>query len=177
MNDFANPGPYGSLVEPATLKIQRLLPGPIERIWSYLTDGDLRAKWLASGAMQTQAGTPFELVWRNDGLTDPPGQRPAGFSEEHRMQSQVTEIDPPRKLAFTWQGTGDVTFELEPKGDKVLLTLTHHRVTDQNMRRMVGAGWHLHLDVLSDQLTGQSSGPFWDRWTRLRQEYDQRFAL
>ena len=43
--------PYGRLIEPATLKIERLLPGPIERVWAYLTESDLRRQWLASGEM------------------------------------------------------------------------------------------------------------------------------
>src|SRR5262249_41272244 len=34
------PDAYGVLTEPATLKIQRLLPGPIERVWAYLTKGE-----------------------------------------------------------------------------------------------------------------------------------------
>jgi uncharacterized protein YndB with AHSA1/START domain len=42
MNDLAKLDPYGVLIEPATLKIQRLLPGPVERVWAYLTDSDLR---------------------------------------------------------------------------------------------------------------------------------------
>jgi uncharacterized protein YndB with AHSA1/START domain len=25
---------YGELIEPATLKIQRVLPGPVERVWA-----------------------------------------------------------------------------------------------------------------------------------------------
>ena len=53
--------------------------------------------------MEMKPGAPFEFVWRNDELTDPPGQRPAGFPEEHRMQSRITELDPPRKLAIAWQ--------------------------------------------------------------------------
>ena len=116
MTDAATVDPYGLLTEPATLKIQRLLPGPVERIWVYLTESDMRRKWLASGFMEMKVGAPFELVWRNDELTDPPGQRPEGFGEEHRMQSRITELDPPRKISFTWQNSGDVTFELEPQG-------------------------------------------------------------
>ena len=38
---------YGELIEPATVRIERMLPGPIERVWDYLTDSDLRAQWLA----------------------------------------------------------------------------------------------------------------------------------
>src|SRR6266702_3266314 len=81
MNGIATPNAYGSLIEPTTLKIQRLLPGPVERIWAYLTDSDLRRKWLAAGAMEMKLGAPFELTWRNDELSDPPGARPAGFPE------------------------------------------------------------------------------------------------
>lgn len=37
------------------------------------------------------------------------------------MQSRITELDPPRRLAFTWgEGGGNVSFDLEPKGDQVL---------------------------------------------------------
>ena len=52
MTDFASPSAYGVLTEPATLRIERLLPGPIERVWAYLTESDLRRKWLAAGEMQ-----------------------------------------------------------------------------------------------------------------------------
>ena len=77
MTDAIEPGAYGALTEPATLTIQRRLPGPIERVWAYLTDSDLRKQWLASGTMPLQHGASFELVWRNHELTNPPGQRPA----------------------------------------------------------------------------------------------------
>jgi uncharacterized protein YndB with AHSA1/START domain len=106
MSKGKTPDPYGALTEPATLTIQRLLPGPVERVWAYLTDGDLRRKWLAAGQMEMKVGAAFELVWRNNELTNPPGKRPAGFGDEHRMQSRITEFDPPRRLAFTWQGSG-----------------------------------------------------------------------
>ena len=162
------------LTEPATLKIQRLLPGPIERIWAYLTESELRRKWLAAGAMEMKVGAPFELVWRNDELTDPPGQRPEGFAEEHRMQSRITELDPPRKLSITWDNSGDVSFELEPKGDEVLLTVIHRRLPDRTTMLMVGAGWHMHLDVLVARATGEEPAPFWDGWSRLQKEYDRR---
>ena len=175
MNDLATtPDAYGELIEPTTLKIQRLLPGPIERVWAYLTDSDLRRQWLASGAMNLQPGAPFELTWHNDELSDPPGQKPEGFGSEHKMQSAITELDPPRRLAFTWNNTGGVSFELEPKGGDVLLTVIHRRLPDRNMLLMVAAGWHAHLDVLGARAKGQAPAPFWDVWVRLRKEYDKR---
>jgi len=174
MNGRATPDAFGTLIEPATLKIQRLLPGPIERIWAFLTDSDLRRKWLASGDMQMKAGAPFELTWRNDELTNPPGGRPPGFSSEHSMKSRIVEVDPPRKLTFTWGESGEVTFELAPAGERVLLTVIHRRLPDRNMTLMVGAGWHMHLDVLVARATGTEPEPFWDGWTRLKKEYDRR---
>lgn len=174
MTDLATLDAYGVLSEPATLTIQRLMPGPIERVWSYLTESHLRRQWLASGEMEMKVGAPFELVWRNDELTDPPGQRPDGFSTEHSMQSRITELDPPRKLAFTWDGTGDVSIALEEQGDKVLLTLIHPRLPNRKMQLMVGAGWHMHLDILVARASGTQTEPFWDGWSRLKQDYDQR---
>ena len=177
MNASAAHDAYGTLIEPATLKIQRLLPGPIERIWAYLTESDQRRKWLAAGKMEMKVGAPFEFVWRNDELTDPPGERPAGFGEEHRMQSRITELDPPRKLSFAWEGSGDVSIELETKGKDVLLTLVHRRLPSRSMMLGVSAGWHMHLDVLVACATGGKSEPFWDGWLRLQVEYDARLPV
>jgi len=174
MNERATLDAFGVLTEPATLRIQRLLPGPIERIWAYLTESDLRRQWLAAGQMEMKIGAPVEFVWRNDELTNPPGQRPPGFSDEHRMQSRIIELDPPRKLAIAWDGSGDVSFELEPKGNEVLLTVIHRRLPNRATLLGVGAGWHMHLDVLVARTTGKEPEPFWDGLSRLRKEYDRR---
>ena len=163
-----------SLTEPTTLEIQRLLPGPIERIWAYLTESEMRRKWLAAGDMEMRVGALFELVWRNDELTNPPGERPPGFGEEHRMQSRITELDPPRKLAITWDGSGEVSFKLEPKGDRVLLTVTHRRLPNRATLLKVSAGWHMHLDILVARAAHKEPEPFWDGWRRLEKEYDHR---
>ncbi len=165
---------FGVLTEPDTLTIQRLLPGPAERVWAYLTEDTLRAQWLAAGQMEMKVGAPFEFVWRNEELSDPPGQRPDGFPEEQRMQSRITELDPPRRIAFTWEGSGDVSFELEPKGDEVLLTVIHRRLRDRTALLGASSGWHMHLDILVARSTGQEPAPFWDGWSRLRAEYDRR---
>ena len=91
---------YGVLTEPATLTIQRFLPGPIERVWGYLTRSDLRRQWLAAGEMEMKVGAPFELVWRNSELTNPPGKRPEGFGDEHRMESQDHRARPAPQARF-----------------------------------------------------------------------------
>ncbi|WP_426958584.1 SRPBCC family protein [Muricoccus radiodurans] len=174
MNDVMMPDAYGVLTEPATLTIQRLLPGPIDRVWRYLTEGELRRQWLAAGEMEMRVGAAFELVWRNDELTDPPGHRPEGHSAEHRLESRITELDPPRRLSITWGRSGGVTFTLEPAGERVLLTLVHHRLPDRETMLNVSAGWHNHLDVLAAKMAGGQTDPFWDGWLRLKTEYEAR---
>ena len=174
MSDVATLDAYGVLTEPATLRLERLLPGPIERVWAYLTDSDKRRKWLAAGEMQLETGAPFEFVWRNDELSDPPGVRPPGFPEEQRMASRILELDAPRKLVITWGAAGEVSFRLEPRGGEVLLTLVHKRIPDRGSLLNVSAGWHMHLDVLAARLGGKEAGPFWDGWSRLKGEYERR---
>jgi uncharacterized protein YndB with AHSA1/START domain len=174
MTLIAEPDAYGVLTEPATLTLQRLLPGSIDRVWSYLTDSELRRQWLAAGPMDLRVGGAVDLVWRNDELTNPPGQRPEGFGEEHRMESVITELDAPRRLSISWGSTGGVTFELEPVGDMVRFTITHHRIPDRSIMLNVSAGWHSHLDVLAARLAGGEPGLFWDNWVALKAEYDRR---
>jgi uncharacterized protein YndB with AHSA1/START domain len=166
---------YGEMIEPTTLKIQRVLPGPVERVWEYLTKSELRRQWFAGGNMEMKAGASFELVWRNNELTNPPGKPPEGFGEEHRMTSTIIECDPPRKLAFTWgQCNGDVTFTLEPRGDRTLLTVVHRGLVDRGVRAKVGPGWHAHIDVLAARMAGTEPEPFWDNWARLQKDYEKR---
>ncbi|MDN5781278.1 MAG: SRPBCC family protein [Luteimonas sp.] len=165
---------YAVLSDTDTVRLQRTLPGPVERVWQYLTDSDLRRQWLAAGDMDPGVDTPFELVWRNDALTDPPGDRPDDFGGEHRMQGRIIECDPPRRLAFTWSGDSDVTITLEPRGDDVLLTLVHRRLGDHNRVLMHSAGWHAHLDLLVDRVHGRRPEPFWNSWLALKADYDAR---
>jgi uncharacterized protein YndB with AHSA1/START domain len=174
MTERLDINPYGRLTEPATLVIERLLPGPASRIWRYLTDGETRRKWLAAGAMEEKAGAVFELVWRNDELSEPSGKRPEGFSEEMRMTSRILELQKHKRLVITWGESGEVAFELHPEGDEVLLTVTHRRITDRANLLMVGAGWHMHLDILGATLNGTRPELFWDGWLRLKDEYDSR---
>lgn len=166
---------YGALVGPDTLRIQRLLPGSIERVWAYLTDSELRKLWFAAGDIELSEGAPFELVWRNDELAAVrTGERPEDMPAEHRMESRVIIADPPRKLVITWNNTGNVTFELEPVGEGVLLTLTHAGFQTRSALIGHSAGWHAHLDVLEALAFEREPKAFWPHWKALRSEYEDR---
>ncbi|MCI3133621.1 SRPBCC family protein [Phenylobacterium aquaticum] len=173
MSDLATLSPYGVRTETTTVRMQRLLPGPIERVWAYLTESDLRRQWLASGPMELKAGGHVELTWRNSELTPHEEERPEGMRAEHSMESRITRLDPPRLLAFTW-GEGEVTFELEPQGAEILLTVTHRRLIERSALLNVSAGWHAHLDLLADRLSNREPGPFWRHWSELKAEYEAR---
>lgn len=176
MTQVATPDAYGVVTEPATLTIQRLLPGSIDRVWAYLTESDLRRQWMAAGTMEMRVGAPFELVWRNDELSRASGNRPKEFGDEHRLDSEITELDPPYRLGISWGNTGGVTFDLEPVGDMVRLTVTHRRMPDHSTALNISAGWHAHLDVLAARLAGEDPEPFWDHWVALKADYAQRLG-
>jgi uncharacterized protein YndB with AHSA1/START domain len=176
MSNLAPNEDYGVLTEPTTLTIQRFLPGPIERIWAYLTESDLRRQWLAAGDMTMELGAPFTLTWRNNELMKNPGTPPEGFSPEHKMESRITELDPPNRITFTWFTSGTVTFELSPRGERVLLTVIHRGIPSRDVLLKVGPGWHNHLDVLVARATGTEPRPFWDQFHRLQKDYQQRLS-
>ena len=163
---------HGTLAEGGMLRMQRRLPGPIERVWSYLADGDLRRQWLASGTMDLQPGASFELVWRNDDLSDSSDERPEGFSAESRATCRFIEVVPPHRMRYLWPGVGEVSFELETEGREVLLTLTHRQLSGERLILNVCAGWHAHLAVLVARMEGTPPPSLWRTWKRLRAEYE-----
>ena len=58
MQDLAN------RVDDHTIQFVRILPGPIEKIWSYLVDSDKRGEWFAKGDLPDKVGEKFELRWK-----------------------------------------------------------------------------------------------------------------
>lgn len=172
---------YGVSIGPNAIRFERRLPGPIERVWAYLTESEKRAKWLAAGEMELRVGGAVEHVFRNSELTsheDQPPPKYAHLGPEVRLRGRITACEPPRVLSYTWpESSGkdsEVRFELKPAGDDVLLVLTHRRlVTREDMIGAAG-GWHTHLDMLADHLEGRVSPAFWATSMRLEAEYEAR---
>ncbi|PPJ42565.1 MULTISPECIES: SRPBCC family protein [unclassified Pseudoxanthomonas] len=172
---------FGTLVAPNTLRLQRSLPGPIERVWHYLTDSEARGRWLASGPMDLRVGGDVALVFRHDDLSDVQVPTPERYRTEdgcHRQSGRITACEPPRLLAHTWgeaDGTSsEVRFDLEPQGERVLLTITHSRLPDRDALLSVSAGWHAHIGILIDHLEGRAPANFWTSHEALEADYAQR---
>ena len=152
-----------TLIKPSTIRFERLLPGPVERVWAYLTESKKRATWLAAGEFDLRIGGKVELHFDNDHLSDecaPPGAMGAG---KHSAHGKITRLEPLRVLAHTWSwdgGESEVTYELTSKGKDVLLTIQHRLPDDRGLKLAVGGGWATHVGILADQLNGVKPRPF-----------------
>lgn len=175
---------YGKLIGNNAVRFERLLPGPIERVWEYLTDSEKRGTWFAAGPMEPRVDGKLELVFDNSNLgpghTEPP-ERFKQYGGIHRSHHTVTRYEPPHALAITWDGGEDggpseVLFELAKKDADVLLTVTHRRIGSRDVLRDVSGGWHTHLDILADRLNGRTPQPFWTRFEKIEAAYDKRFG-
>ncbi|WP_457585571.1 SRPBCC family protein [Ensifer canadensis] len=174
---------YARIVAPDTARIERLLPGPIERIWAYLTEEDRRRQWMASGIIGAAAEAPVEHIFRHEELGTDCGEPPAKYAAlagESRIHGRIIACEPPHLLAYSWgEGTptpSQVRFDLETRGANVLLVVTHSRIAKQEMMASVAAGWHTHLDILADVISGRTSRGFWNKHTRLELEYAQQLS-
>ncbi|TNE62251.1 MAG: SRPBCC family protein [Alphaproteobacteria bacterium] len=174
--------PYGQKVAPDTVELVRLLPGPIERLWAYLTDPEKRATWFAGGPMDLRVGGTVKLHFKHSNLMQPgevaPEKYRAVCEEGAWMESRITECVPPTRLAYEWPEGNDsiseVLFSLREEGDKVRLTVTHRRLASRALMLDVSGGWHAHLGLLADVLAGRPRRPFWPSFAGLRDEYERR---
>lgn len=178
---------HGTLVAPDTIRFERLLPGPIERVWAHLVDPGKRALWLAGGPMPLAPGGEVELHFRNAELSrddDPAPEKYRDYENSGEVFGQIVACDPPRLLVFTWSDMpgepeaedSEVRFTLEARGEQVLLTLTHARLWSNELLSVAG-GWHTHLGILDDTLSGREARPFWRTHTRLEAEYAERLGI
>lgn len=162
---------------PGEVRLIRVLPGPIERVWQFLTDPAKRRRWFTDGPMELKPGGKMRLHFRHKNIS-PDEVPPPDFAKYHDpgdyMDGTVLECEPPRLLRFSWDegSDSDVTFELTPEGDKVRLILTH-----RNRGKAVAEaggyaiGWHTHLAMLAPLLEGRPLPPFWGTHARIKQRY------
>jgi uncharacterized protein YndB with AHSA1/START domain len=166
-----------TLVEPGTVKMERLLPGPVERAWAYLTESDKRAKWLAGGEFDLRVGGEIRLEFDNSKLpNDEEGLAKHPGTGVHPFTGKITRLEPLRVLAHTWMwgdNETEVTYELTPKGKDVLLSIVHRRLTKEVARNVLG-GWDVHTGILADVLAGVKPRPFWTTHDKVAVEYAAR---
>ena len=96
---------YGTVTESGTIRFERLLPGPIERVWSYLTESEKRGTWLATGNMELRVDGKVELLFRHADLSPHVEATPEKYKEMEcgvGFTGRITRCEPPRLLSHTW---------------------------------------------------------------------------
>ena len=148
------------------VKLERLLPGPITRVWDHLTRPELLPAWFGEqSSIEPRVGGAVRLM---DG----------------HIRGTVTQWAPPNRLSYTWNvfAPGDgpdalsaypesyLALSLEPRGDQVLLRLDHMPVLER-FEKQNAMGWHTFVDILADALTQQPPRPRRDYMVRNAERY------
>ncbi len=107
----------------------------------------------------------------------PPDQYKKVHETGFDMPGTILRWEPPRVLSYTFDDNSDVTFELTPQGDEVVLLLIHRaRGDDLPFLSGYASGWHTHLNLLIAHLEGTPPPAFWAMHTRLKVEYEKARA-
>jgi uncharacterized protein YndB with AHSA1/START domain len=121
-----------------------------ETVWRALLDGEFtRQYWDRENVSDWQPGSAWE-------------HRRVDSTRSVAILGEVLEAAPPHRLVITWADPQDrgikaqhsrVTFEIEPVGDMVRLTVTHDQLeAGSDMQRKVSQGWPRVLSSLKSLL-------------------------
>jgi uncharacterized protein YndB with AHSA1/START domain len=141
--------------EPQTIKVEYSLPHSPTKVWRALTESGLLAKWLMPNDFRAEVGHRFQF-------RAPPMPHWDGI-----VHCEVREVDPPKRLTFTWVGGSKeagtyldttVTWILSPTATGgTLLRLEHAGFMPTNKFAYEGMskGWGGHIRQRLEQLLGE----------------------
>ena len=168
----------GTLLDLHTVEFKRLIPGPIELAWDYLTKPELLKTWFADVTLEPRVGGAVNVHFSTETCG-------GGTGGVHGI---VREFRRPHVMSFTWiqrrsqpdgsstdRDDGEVRFELAEKGDKVLLTLLHSRLPTDELASHSG-GWHAYLDNLESRISGRGGIDFMGVFHDHHPRYEERLA-
>lgn len=153
------------MITPQTLRFERLLDAPIDKVWQFLVDPELRARWFMGGPTDTKVGGTIGMTMNHDRLSDEDVETPERYRSYlgHSWEERITHVEPPRLLAFTWENgeAGEVTFELTDEAGRTRLVLTHTKLRGRDDALDFGGGWYSHLAVLERRIVGLAVPNYW----------------
>jgi uncharacterized protein YndB with AHSA1/START domain len=133
----------GEMTKVPCITFKRTLPGPIERVWTFITEPSKLPAWFGNDStIEARQGGRVRLMGGH-------------------IRGVVTQWQPPKKLIYTWNvfGPNDPadavseypesypTFELEAQGSDVVLTFTHFPILERFMPQNA-MGWHTMIDII-----------------------------
>ena len=119
-----------------------------EKLWSALTDGEFTERyWFGHRvASDWEIGSPYKFVKEG----------------KDKIAGKVLAFEPPKRLSYTWdpftpdadrERTSRVTFDLEPRGKVVKLTVTHDNLDEGGKTfRDISGGWPMVIANLKSLL-------------------------
>jgi uncharacterized protein YndB with AHSA1/START domain len=140
------------------LRFERTLRHSVERVWRAVSEPRELEQWFPAAADWTPAvGERFEA---------------AGETGE------VTEVDPPRRLAWTFAGQ-HYSFDLTPEGDGGCRLVFIHVIDDRAASAQTAAGWHAYLSRLEPLLEGTpvSEMEAHEGWGEVHERYAELFGV
>ena len=122
----------------------------IDRLYRALTSAEFTERYMFGRRVESTwaVGAPVRYIGRDGNLSD---------------SGTVLESDPPHRLVFTWrvefddalrnEGYSKVTFELEPLGGEVKLTVIHDEFREgSGVEKGISMGWPKALASLKSLL-------------------------
>lgn len=148
------------------LRFERVLDAPIDKVWRYIVEPELRATWFMAGPTDLRQGGDFGMTMDHDRLSDDDVPTPDRFKSYlgNSWSEKILALDPPRLLTIEWEEgkAGQVTFALDEVGtDRTRLVLTHSGLRGREDATNFGGGWASHLMVLERRLRGERVSNFW----------------
>jgi len=163
----------GVIVNSHTVRIERLLPGPIDRVWEYFSKPEYVSFWLMECTLEPKLQGLISL--KSEPI-------PEGTIANNQVEPQVTiirglirEFDPPRLIACSWYQHSygvatNLRVELEQRDDQVLVVLTHSHL-DPEFMAAVAAGWHTNFETLIALIRGEEKPELDPIFKELLEEY------
>jgi len=139
------------------LKFEATYPHPTDKVWRALTDSNAIAQWLMPNNFEARLGHKFMFTSKPQ-----PGW-------DGKTYCEVVELDPPRRLAYTWKGgpiDTMVCWSLEPTAEGTRIVLEHtgfKGIKALMVSAIMGSGWKgivaKHILAVLDQMDAQGNLP------------------
>jgi uncharacterized protein YndB with AHSA1/START domain len=139
-----------------TLRMERAFAAPAQRVFDAFTSEEVMRRWwhaspdweTPEASVDLRVGGRVRVVMR-----DPDTEARYGGEGEY------VEIDPPRRLAFTWVWDDDrhrlvqlIEIEFEESGGVTTVHFTHHNLWDEDTVASHEEGWGIAFDNLARTL-------------------------